>query len=292
MTTPTTITETDDITRTITDVATVTTDVWVTVTVPTTVTDIVGVAKRNLERRQATITPSAIPSYAVGPCSANVESYISACLCYSATASTTYAPTPVTTVTVTTTTTVPSISAAHVTETDVATAWSTITEVETSTATVAAVTSETATSFRIYISAPGQDGVDGTYVSVDTQSQNVVNQIVYSLRFGATSANAATFAWDTTLNNLILPGRSGVDGKPLELGLENPTDQASAVWAVAQSQVTLENGAALSCSVAASTNEVSCLVNALNTWDTTIYEDFVFLSQPWDSGVTFYAEPI
>lgn len=52
-----------------------------------------------------TVVPSKIPTYAVGPCSSGVSSYLSACSCVGAVATTVTAPTPVTTVTSTVTTT-------------------------------------------------------------------------------------------------------------------------------------------------------------------------------------------
>ncbi|KAJ9165208.1 hypothetical protein NKR19_g627 [Coniochaeta hoffmannii] len=56
-------------------------------------------AKRDLEYRAATVSPSALPTYATAACDA--KAYASACSCYGITGSVTTAPVPTTTVTTT-----------------------------------------------------------------------------------------------------------------------------------------------------------------------------------------------
>jgi len=55
-------------------------------------------AKRGLEYRQATVSPSALPTYATAACKAAAD-YASACSCYGVTGSVSTAPTPTVTVT-------------------------------------------------------------------------------------------------------------------------------------------------------------------------------------------------
>lgn len=57
-------------------------------------------AKRDLEYRAATVSPSALPTYATAACD-NGAAYASACSCYGVTGSVTTAPVPTTTVTTT-----------------------------------------------------------------------------------------------------------------------------------------------------------------------------------------------
>ena len=56
-------------------------------------------AKRDLEYRAATVSPSALPTYATAAC--DVKAYASACSCFGVTGSVTTAPVPTTTVTTT-----------------------------------------------------------------------------------------------------------------------------------------------------------------------------------------------
>lgn len=59
-----------------------------------------GAAKRDLVYRAATVSPSAIPTYATAACHSAAE-YASACSCYGLTGSVTTAATPTATVTTT-----------------------------------------------------------------------------------------------------------------------------------------------------------------------------------------------
>ena len=129
------VTETVTDTQLFTDLVTETvTTKAVTATASVTVTDTVSVtvvakAKRDkhAERRQVTAVPTLIPSYAWTPCNSETASYVWACLCDGANASTT---------TVVPWTTITTVVTATATTTDYVTATSTLTDVSTALATI------------------------------------------------------------------------------------------------------------------------------------------------------------
>lgn len=271
VTVPTTVAVTDMSSLTITDTATQTVDVEVTVTTTTTTTITVNsVMKRGVDKRQATVMPSVIPSYAEGPCNSDAASYISACLCVSATASTTYAPTPITTVSVTTTVTLTPTVSQYTTETLTSTAWTTMTtSVTTGTTTITATATATVcgsslpADFHLRVSAPGLS-IDGTYASLG-QSYHELGATEYVIDIGASLADADIFALDPSTGDLVLPFREGSAGNPMVLYAYDGLYGAY-VGAVDPSQVAQIEASELSCQYAANTGEVTCSAYGQDYW--------------------------
>lgn len=285
MTSLTTSTETDDVTQTDTETVTVTTDSWLTVTIPTTVTDVVTsrFEKRTLQQPQATVTPSSLPDYATKPCSANVTAYVSACLCYSATASITYAPTPVTTVTLTTDAVVVSTIKASTIHTDTTTVLATTTEVEVSTTTVPAATVTTTISpFHLHIIGNGYD----SYL----QLQEYAPPDLYLLAEGPLDT-ADIFALDSTTRNLFLPEYLDPDGVPLVLLVDSDSAGVAAGSAIAAGG--FASAVAITCDIATATDVVTC--NGADGFDTFDVFDppVLYLFKPgYEEGVAVYAEAV
>jgi hypothetical protein len=114
------------------------------------------------ERRQQTVVPNAIPSYA-SACSGAVR-YSSACSCVGVTARTTYAPTPVTTITVSSTYTPTTVTVSRTVLTRTGTATIATETVTTTDATVTAVATVSVEGlFYIKVQQPGAE-LDGKYV--------------------------------------------------------------------------------------------------------------------------------
>ena len=120
------------------------------VTVTTQISGVASVSTVPVLKRQVTIVPSSVPSYAANACHNNVASYKYACSCVGASATVITAPAPVVALTVSATATATS-TATHVTTTPV-------TSLQTATATTLITRTSTATSLvptaTSYASAP------------------------------------------------------------------------------------------------------------------------------------------
>lgn len=205
-------------TTTSTELVTAISDVWETII--TTVTEatvtVSGLsAPPTLYKRQATVTPSVLPDYAVGPCSTSVARYVSACSCFGATPSVTYAPTPVVTSTVTVSTTSTLSCSETTTETELLTAHSTVTvDVPTWTTETIAATATICSGDPKYFflqahgTSPKDDTIDDTYINVNPHYNGATDD--WQLRYGGDLSNAALFSFGDS-NNVILTQYTTVD---------------------------------------------------------------------------------
>ena len=286
-------TQTGFTTITLTNKKLVTSDVTLTQTTTSATTSLVD----RVQKRQATVTPSAIPAYAGSACHDDVAAYVSACSCFGATVATTFAATPLTTVTVTATTTATSTASETTVATSIATtvststatvvSTSTVTVTSTSTATVVATstasTDETSTvvrsttttalatataracganpsNFRLRVS-------DGTWLRAATV---VSNPRYLGLYMGASREQAEVFSLVGT--TLLTPNRLASDGLPNVVKTVRGT-MAASVFGLATNDSGNGGAQVLPCTLVAGTNQLTCSLYGQTMWSDWGYSD-------------------